>query len=86
MQIIQEVKLDSSWPSLAKSAAESVGDSAIDGILHGIGCDDDGIVCLSIRSFNFPFEKDLDRQLYDRLMFRVVGVLVDLEEFDFILT
>lgn len=84
MQTIQEAKQGFSWPSLVVKS-QSGGDITVDSILHSICRNNDGIVRFRIRSLNFSFKKNLNGQLYNRLMFRVPGVFVDFEEFDLIL-
>lgn len=82
-QTIREVRQGSSLPNLYQFNACK--QCTINGIFHGIRCNNDGVVRFGIGGLNCSLEKDLDRQFNDTLSLVVFRILVDFEKFDFVL-
>lgn len=57
----------------------------VDRVLHAVGCNDNGIIRLSVGSLNCSLQKDLNSQLYHGLFLRILTILMHLQQLDFIL-
>ena len=56
-----------------------------DGVLHAVGCNDNGVIRLGVGGLNCTLQKNLNSQLHHRLFLRILGILVHFQQLNFIL-